>query len=216
MITRGPCRVCNAALPSRVYGYRLWSQARSAAEGPPITPVHRCLAIRVVCPDDRLLPGLQPNGEESLSAPRVSGVANPRPDLALTGKSMPVQSIDHINIRAPRELVAAMKDFYEGVLGLSVGWRPPFRSTGHWLYRDDRPLVHLVEDEAVQKPAGSRGPIVDHVAFSCTGLDDFERLLTGKGIGFRRTQVPETTIVQLIFTDPAGNGVELQFADAGA
>ena len=32
--------------------------------------------------------------------------------------------------------------------------------------------------------------------------------------GVRRTEVPETSIVQLIFVDPAGNGVELQFADA--
>jgi catechol-2,3-dioxygenase len=107
-----------------------------------------------------------------------------------------------------------MKDFYEAVLGLSTGWRPPFRSTGHWLYLEGRPIVHLVEDEGVEKPAGARGPIVDHVAFSCTGLREFEERLKTNGISFRRTEVPATSLVQLFCIDPAGNGVELQF-DSG-
>jgi catechol 2,3-dioxygenase-like lactoylglutathione lyase family enzyme len=129
---------------------------------------------------------------------------------------MPAQAIHHINIRAHKTLVAELKDFYEGVLGLRAGWRPPFKSTGHWLYLEDRPVVHLVEDETVQGSTGSRGPIVDHVALSCTGLRDFEELLRTKNIAFRRTEVPETSLVQLIFVDPAGNGVELQFADGDA
>jgi hypothetical protein len=54
------------------------------------------------------------------------------------------------------------------------------------------------------------------VALSCTGLRDFEELLRTKNIAFRRTEVPETSLVQLIFVDPAGNGVELQFADGDA
>ena len=129
---------------------------------------------------------------------------------------MPTQALHHINIRAPKALVAELRASYVGVLGLAVGWRPPFKSTGHWLYLDGRPVVHLVEDEAVQAAAGGRGPIVDHVAFSCTGLPQFEALLTAKGIPFRRTDVPGTSLVQSIFVDPAGNGVELQFADASA
>jgi len=129
---------------------------------------------------------------------------------------MPAQAIHHINIRARRALVAELKDFYEGVLGLRAGWRPPFKSTGHWLYLEDIPVVHLVEDELVQEVAGARGPIVDHVALSCTGLREFEELLKVKDIPFRRTEVPETSLVQLIFVDPAGNGVELQFTDGDA
>ena len=129
---------------------------------------------------------------------------------------MPTQAIHHINIRASRTLVAKLKAFYEGVLGLNVGWRPPFESTGHWLYLGDIPVVHLVEDERVQEPAGARGPIVDHVALSCTGLRGFEELLSAKDIAFQRTEVPGTSLVQLRFVDPAGNGVELQFADSDA
>jgi catechol 2,3-dioxygenase-like lactoylglutathione lyase family enzyme len=129
---------------------------------------------------------------------------------------MPAQAIHHINIRAPRALVAELKDFYSEILGLTDGWRPPFKSTGHWLYLLDEPIVHLVEDETIHEVAKSGGPIVDHVALSCTGLKEFERLLTEKNILFRRTEVPETSLVQLIFTDPAGNGVELQFGGAAA
>jgi catechol 2,3-dioxygenase-like lactoylglutathione lyase family enzyme len=130
--------------------------------------------------------------------------------------TMPAQSLHHVNIRARRTLVAELKDFYVSVLGLSPGWRPPFKSTGHWLYLGDTPVVHLVEDERVDESTGIRGPIVDHVSFSCTGLRAFEELLKAKDIPFRRSEVPDTSLVQLMFADPAGNGVELQFADADA
>jgi len=127
---------------------------------------------------------------------------------------VPVQAVDHINIRAPKALVAELKDFYECVLGLRVGRRPPFRSKGHWLYLGDLPVVHLVEDASVRESTGPRGPVVDHVAFSCAGLREFEEALRARKIAFRRTEVPETSLVQLFLVDPAGNGVELQFADA--
>jgi catechol 2,3-dioxygenase-like lactoylglutathione lyase family enzyme len=129
---------------------------------------------------------------------------------------MPAQAIHHINIRARRTLVEALKDFYVGVVGLNVGWRPSFKSTGYWLYLADVPIVHLVEDETVQDLMGARGPIVEHVAFSCTGLQEFEELLRLRGTPFRRTEVPATSLVQLFFLDPAGNGVELQFASSNA
>lgn len=129
---------------------------------------------------------------------------------------MPAHAIDHINIRAPSALLAEMKTFYETVLGLQAGWRPPFQSTGHWLYLADKPVVHLVIDERIPSALASRGPIVDHVAFGCTGLKGFEDTLNTHGIPFRRTQVPGTTIVQCFCTDPAGNGVELQFDHAEA
>ena len=130
--------------------------------------------------------------------------------------TMPVKALNHVNIRADRALVAQLKDFYEGVIGLTAGWRPPFKSTGHWLYVGDVPVVHLVEDESVRALGGSRGPVVDHVSFSCAGLREFEDLLERKAIPFRRTSVPETDFVQLVVIDPAGNGVELQFANGDA
>lgn len=129
---------------------------------------------------------------------------------------MPAHAIDHVNIRARPALVAQMKAFYENALGANAGWRPPFKSTGHWLYLDGKPVVHLVEDDAIELPVGSRGPIVDHVAFACTGLREFEQRLQMQGIPFKRTEVPGTSLVQLLCIDPAGNGVELQFPSGDA
>ena len=129
---------------------------------------------------------------------------------------MPAQAIDHINIRARGTRVAALKDFYESVLGLRAGWRPPFKSAGHWLYLGDTPVLHLVEDETAAVESTGARSVIDHIAFSCTGLRAFEELLRTKGIPFRRNEVPGTSLVQLAFADPAGNGVELQFADADA
>jgi catechol 2,3-dioxygenase-like lactoylglutathione lyase family enzyme len=131
---------------------------------------------------------------------------------------MPTHALNHINIRAPRALVADLKDFYVGVVGLEEGWRPPFSSTGHWLYLGVVPVVHLVEDETVERSAsrGTREPVIDHVSFSCTDLRSFEAQLAARRVAFRRTGVAGTPIVQLNFLDPAGNGVELQFADSEA
>ncbi|HEX2541612.1 MAG TPA: diguanylate cyclase [Caldimonas sp.] len=129
---------------------------------------------------------------------------------------MPARALHHINIRARRTLIAELKEFYKGVVGLRDGWRPPFRSTGHWLYLGEVPAVHLVEDETLDEPTATRGSTIDHVSFSCTGLRAFEALLKAKDIRFRRSDVPGTSLVQLLFDDPAGNGVELQFTDADA
>ena len=129
---------------------------------------------------------------------------------------MPARALNHVNIRADSALVAQLKDFYEGVIGLAEGWRPPFHSAGHWLYIDDAPVVHLVEDESVHaSPKGCRA-VVDHVSFSCAGLRDFEELLQLKAIPFQRRSVPGTETVQLVVVDPAGNGVELQFVNSDA
>ncbi len=126
---------------------------------------------------------------------------------------MPARSLAHINIRAPGALVAELKAFYEEVIGLRAGWRPPFTSKGHWLYLGDLPVVHLVEDERVRESTDSHGPRVDHVAYSCSGLLEFVERLERRGIPFRRTTVPAASLVQLMFVDPAGNGVELQFLE---
>jgi catechol-2,3-dioxygenase len=124
---------------------------------------------------------------------------------------MPVHAIDHVNIHANAALLAELKDFYEAALGLQAGRRPPFASRGHWLYAAGQPVLHLVEDEAVRDPRQRGTADVDHVAFSCADLPAFEERLRARGIPFRRTTVPQTSVVQLFLQDPAGNGVELQF-----
>lgn len=129
---------------------------------------------------------------------------------------MPALAINHFNIRADKDLTAAIRAFYVDFLGLHEGWRPPFNFPGHWLYLDEQPVLHLVEDNSMPTRNITHTKIIDHVAFTCKGLSDFEKLLNSRSIKYRKTTVPGTSQVQLFLSDPAGNGVELNFESSDA
>lgn len=124
---------------------------------------------------------------------------------------MPVRSFDHYNLRAPRELLDALCEFYAEVVGLSVGERPAFRRFGYWLYADDRPVLHLGEAKEDEVCAANVAGTFNHASFACTNRSEFERRLSQRDIAYRVGRVPQTGQVQLFFEDPAGNGVELIF-----
>jgi len=127
---------------------------------------------------------------------------------------MPVEGLDHYNLRAPRAVIDALRDFYVAVLGLEQGSRPPFRSQGYWLYAGAQPLVHLtVAGEGENRPSQVTNTL-DHVALACTDSARFEATLQKHGIHYAIDEVPGTSIRQIFFSDPAGNGVELNFAPA--
>jgi catechol 2,3-dioxygenase-like lactoylglutathione lyase family enzyme len=118
-----------------------------------------------------------------------------------------IEAIHHVNIRAPALDIAKLRQFYCDIVGLREGWRPPFKSRGHWLYAGPHPVVHLVEgDDGMGKASGGG---VDHVAFRCTDLAPMVERLRNTGIGFELTQVPSLGDQQLLFRDPLGIGVEL-------
>src|ERR1043165_2422649 len=92
---------------------------------------------------------------------------------------MSVTGINHFNITAPSELIEKVRDFYVEALGLRVGERPGFRRKGFWLYAGDDPIVHLTADdgEAARAVDESVQGFLDHIAFSCQGLNGLlERL----------------------------------------
>ena len=118
----------------------------------------------------------------------------------------------HYNLRAPRELMEQLRAFYCEVVGLRTGERPPFERFGYWLYAGERDVLHLAEsdpDEAIEVGAATT---FNHAAFNCSGRLEFERKLTDGGLKYSVARVPLTGQVQLFFQDPAGNGVELNFA----
>lgn len=125
---------------------------------------------------------------------------------------MPVVEFNHFNLRAERTLLEALRDFYVEVVGLRVGDRPPFDFHGYWLYLGDQAVLHLVDDAAAPKPGDSRAGTFDHVAFTCRDLTAFERHLVSRGVKYRRAVVPGRGQVQIFVADPAGNGVEFNFA----
>jgi catechol-2,3-dioxygenase len=126
---------------------------------------------------------------------------------------MPVLGLNHYNLRASRDLLDRLRDFYHETLGLEVGPRPPFANFGYWLYAGEQAVLHLSE----ARPDETRPPHVtgtfDHVAFTCTGFEAMQERLDGMEIAYTVADVPATKQRQIFFDDPAGNGIELNFAE---
>lgn len=126
--------------------------------------------------------------------------------------TMPVTALNHYNLRAPRDLLDALRAFYCDVVGLKEGTRPPFNSFGYWLYAGDQAILHLSETRPGENRASGVTNTFDHAAFSCTGRRETEAHLARSGVAFKTAVVPMTGQVQLFLLDPAGNGIELNFA----
>jgi len=124
-----------------------------------------------------------------------------------------VTGLAHVNIRAPEALIEDVRAFYRDMVGLREGPRPPFRSRGYWLYAGARDVLHLTVDPRVERANGDGW--LDHVAFSANDLDATIARLEKAGIAYERDDVPSLDQVQLFLTDPAGIGVELNFATRG-
>lgn len=125
---------------------------------------------------------------------------------------MPVTGFNHYNLRAPRELLDQLKAFYCDVVGLEEGARPAFRSFGYWLYAGDQDILHLSETAPDEARATHVATTFDHVAFSCTNPVEMEEILVERRIEYGERLVAQTGTKQIFFRDPAGNGVELNFA----
>jgi catechol-2,3-dioxygenase len=125
---------------------------------------------------------------------------------------MPVTGFSHYNLRAARPTLDVLRDFYVSVVGLRVGERPPLKNYGYWLYVGANAVLHLSEASAEEHRPANVSNTFDHVAFSCTGLAAVEAHLKACHVRYRSVEVPSTGQLQLFFRDPAGNGVELNFA----
>lgn len=119
---------------------------------------------------------------------------------------MTLSSLDHVNIRTAN--LAPMSAFYEKVLGLSKGPRPPFSFGGAWHYCGGVAAVHLVE---VRKTPAGTEPRVEHFAFRASGMKGFLATLAQEQIPFDIRVVPESGIQQVNVEDPDGNHIEIQF-----
>jgi catechol 2,3-dioxygenase-like lactoylglutathione lyase family enzyme len=124
---------------------------------------------------------------------------------------MPVAGFQHINIRSTD--VERTRDFYERIVGLRVGDRPPFQSVGYWLYLGAQPIVHLVQrnpGDAAQIGSGN----VDHIAFEGIDIAATRATLTAAGIPFQEQIVPRDRTRQIFVLDPDGIKLELNFEKA--
>jgi catechol 2,3-dioxygenase-like lactoylglutathione lyase family enzyme len=99
--------------------------------------------------------------------------------------------------------------FYGDLLGLAAGPRPAFDFPGAWLYAGSQAVLHVVGG----KPrALLRAGVIDHVAFSATGLADTLARLKAQGVEAICRQLPGGGDWQVFFHDPNGARVELDFA----
>ena len=122
---------------------------------------------------------------------------------------MPVATLQHVNIRCAD--AGRSRDFY-CLLGLKEGPRPPFASSGYWMYAGAEPIVHLVQKTPDEPVLGPGTGDLDHVALGAVNLSAMREALHRHGIAFREAVVPRDGSVQLFVPDPDGVTLELNFA----
>ena len=98
--------------------------------------------------------------------------------------------------------------FYGDLLGLTDGPRPPLGFPGAWLYSGDSALVHVVGGRSRDE---LKAGVIDHMAFSATGLEAMLTALTARNVKHVCRQQTGTGIWQVFFHDPNGAKVELDF-----
>jgi catechol 2,3-dioxygenase-like lactoylglutathione lyase family enzyme len=124
---------------------------------------------------------------------------------------MAMGALQHINIRCAD--AQRSRDFYVDIMGLTEGPRPPFKSSGYWLYLGPEPIVHLVQKPADEPVLGPGTGDLDHIAFAGHELDAFKAVLTAAGLPFREAVVPRDQTIQIFVLDPDGVQLELNFPD---
>src|SRR5262245_16824396 len=123
--------------------------------------------------------------------------------------SMSVGVLDHYNV-STRDLGATIR-FYEDVLGLVNGPRPPFDFPGAWLYSEAHPVLHLNDISPTDTPQRPDSCVIDHIAFGSRGFEASKKHLTHKGIKFRVNEVPNSPRRQIFVRDPNNVLIELNF-----
>ncbi len=100
-------------------------------------------------------------------------------------------------------------DFYVGLLGLQVGPRPELGFPGAWLYAGGpQAVLHMYFERPM--PA-TRSGVIDHMAFSATGLKAVKARFDAAGIKYELRQQAGAGTWQLFTLDPNGAKVELDF-----
>jgi catechol 2,3-dioxygenase-like lactoylglutathione lyase family enzyme len=119
---------------------------------------------------------------------------------------MPVTEMNHFTVLT--DDLDRTRAFYEGLLGLREGPRPPLGFPGAWLYAGERPVLHVIAGRAL--PAERRG-VLDHMAFSAKNLGDVVARLERAGVAYDLKRQAESNVWQLFVFDPNGARVELDF-----
>ena len=123
-----------------------------------------------------------------------------------------IVGMNHFTVIAEDE--AKTLDFYVGLLGLAPGHRPDLGFAGAWLYAGGpQALLHLYFD---RPPPAQRAGVIDHMAFSATGLKAVKARFDERGVKYDLRRQTGAGNWQLFCYDPNGAKVELDFDAAEA
>ena len=119
---------------------------------------------------------------------------------------MAATGMNHFNILT--DDVDATVDFYRNAVGLEPGPRPDLGFPGAWMYAGGRPILHISGGRSKDqlKPG-----VIDHMAFSATGLADTLSRLDRLGVHYAHRRQAGAGTWQVFFFDPNGARVELDF-----
>lgn len=119
---------------------------------------------------------------------------------------MPIEGMNHFTVLAKD--LAATRRFYVDVLGLQEGYRPDLGFPGVWLYVGEQAVLHVIAGRPL--PADPKG-VLDHMAFTATGLPEVVARLRDAGINYDLRRQNQSGTWQLFCFDPSGARVELDF-----
>ncbi len=137
---------------------------------------------------------------------------------------MALAKLAHYSIRTHD--LEATRRFYVEVMGLRVGFRPPFNFPGLWLYHGDDEsefgVVHVIGVD----PSGGAGlaeylghrdgeltgtGALDHIAFLATGWAQMRQRCRDHAVAFVERTVPSLHLHQVFIADPSGVTIELNY-----
>ncbi len=134
---------------------------------------------------------------------------------------MPITRLDHYSFRTLK--LEETNAFYVDIIGLTIGYRPPFAFPGTWLYNGSHAIVHVVGIDPENPAAttdylGERGDIhqlgsglIDHLAFVAVDLPELYGRLKNSGLDWTERTVPDQGLHQVFLTDPNGVVIEMNY-----
>jgi catechol 2,3-dioxygenase-like lactoylglutathione lyase family enzyme len=101
------------------------------------------------------------------------------------------------------------REFYRDVLGLQEGYRPPLGFPGAWFFLGEHALLHIVARTPLPEP---RAGVLDHMAFTATGLPATLERLKRHDIPYELIHQVGSQVWQVFCHDPNGAKIKLDFA----
>jgi catechol 2,3-dioxygenase-like lactoylglutathione lyase family enzyme len=120
---------------------------------------------------------------------------------------MAVSGMNHFTILT--DDVERTVRFYDDLLGLKAGWRPPLTFPGAWLYAGDQPILHVVGGRPKSE---LKAGVIDHMAFTGHDLAATLAMLERDKVEHVCRQQAGSGMWQVFLHDPNGAKVELDFA----